>query len=262
MSKLIHSKKVRADHEEFLDQLSTATSASLSAAAKDTDQLHLFKCATATHTIFRGLAEVYSSKLLHAMGGIARRVAVLAAVRQVGLLRFELRRLIECTAWFVYFMDHPVEAEEFCDNPGGVFADFKQDPIAAGAHGPASFYRAYVTALLSGDPSGIGADAASELVRLYAALSSEVHPASIVVQPSATLSLASDRYDGVVAKQMAFETRQVMSACALVLFAAMPEGLSRLDAIDREWFDWLVGATIAKKIRGERFGVQRYRTGV
>ena len=256
----MHNKKIAADYEEFLDQVRIATNAHLNSAHADPDLKHVFKCTMAAHTVLRSFALRRCEKLFNAAAGIARRVAILSISRQLSLLRVELRRLIECINWFVYFADHPLEEALFLSDPGRVVDDMKDDPIAAGAYGLPAFYRAYMKSVMKREPSGIGSKAASELASAYAELSMEVHPAYGVASPSATLALAADRYDTKLASKMRIEAKRVFTHAVAAAAACDPLLLSKLDAIDREWFDWLVGQNWAQIIRGTEFGLQRSST--
>lgn len=259
MGKLLHSKKLAADYEEFLDQIRISINAHVDSALGDANLKNVFKCTTATHTVLRSFASKHSSRLLTAGAGIARRVAILSVLRQLSLLRVELRRLIECVCWFVYFADHPREEALFLSAPGKTVEDAKDDPLAAGAHGVPAYYRAYMKSVMRNEPSGIGGKAAVELASAYAELSTEVYPAHGAVHPSGTLALAADRYDATAANRMRLVAKKVLSHAVAVVAACDPVLLSKLDAIDREWFDWLVGKDWARVIRGTEFGLQRSR---
>ncbi|MGA3007608.1 MAG: hypothetical protein ABSE59_06925 [Opitutaceae bacterium] len=154
-------------------------------------------------------------------------------------------------------MDHPLEHALFLTEPGKLVDNLLDDPLATGAHGLPSFYRAYAKSLMRTEKSGIGIAAAINLAVAYGALSAEVHPAIGAVHPSGTLALAADHYDRKVAARIREDVNGVFSNSIALVVACEPSLLSKLDAIDREWFDWLMGADWAKIIRGQEFGVMR-----
>lgn len=253
----IHSKKIAADFEEFLEQLRLTLNAYIDSTGGDSDQKAIFKYGTAADTSLRSFAAGTGNKFLTGASGIARRVAILAVMRHVSLMRVELRRLIECVHWYVYFSDHPVEEAQFLLDPGAVCHDARDDPLAAGAHGSPAYYRAYVKSLMRSEKSGIGKAAASDLAKAYAELSKEVHPALGVAHPSGTLALAADRYDNVVSAKMRTEAARILRSAIAIIVASDPRLLTKLDSNSRGWFDWLVTDDWAKLIREPGFGLDR-----
>lgn len=257
MGKLLHSAKIAKDYQDFLQQVQVSTNAYLGTALTDSDLKSVFKSTTAAHTVLRSFALKKSSKLLNASAGISRRIAILSVLRQINLLRIELRQLIECAMWFVYFRDHPIEEALFVSQPGRLFEDVREDPLSAGAYAGPAFYRAYAKSLMRSEQSKIGSQSVAILATAYAELSSDVHPAHGAVHPSGTLALAADHYDAKTAAKMRDDAKQVLGSTVALVAACDPSLLSRLDAIDREWFDWLVGSDWATLVRGGEFGFQR-----
>jgi hypothetical protein len=249
-----HGKKIRADHDEFLDDLATSLVAFVNHARSDSDLRGIFKLCTAAHTVLGAFDD--AQPLMSAAAGVARRIALLSMIRQLSLVRVELRRLIECVQWSVYFSEHPVEREVFEKNPGRGWAS-KPDalPIEAAASADIGMFFRYAKERLVADPSGLGVAAATTLHVEYGNISGDVHAARGAV--GGTLALAFDPYDGESAAATRDQIHRIFGPCVLLRVAADPRLLGRLDAINRDWFDWLVGKEAARTIRGEPFGIPR-----
>jgi hypothetical protein len=248
-----NSRKIRSDHGEFLDDLQTSLLAFVAHARSDTDLRGIFKLCTAAHTVLGAFAA--EEPLLAAASGVARRIAVLSMIRQLSLVRVELRRLVECVIWFVYFLEHPVERETFEKNPGrGWKARSDTPPIEAAASAEIGTFFRYAKERLAADPSKLGAKAASDLHTEYGNVSGDVHAARAAV--GGTLALAFDPYDAATAAATREQITRIAGPCVLLCAAAAPNLLGKLDAIDRSWFDWLVGSA-AKTIHSGPFGITR-----
>ncbi len=246
-----------AQYQEFVGDLKTSIDTFLDASRADPDLKGAFKSATAAYASFAAFGSDGNS-LLRAASGIARRSLVLAVVRQLSLARVELRRLIECTVWYVYFIDHPVEWADFLANPGRSWADRPQEPIAAAASANVGRFFAYAKERLArDDPSKIGKAAIDLLHTRYGNLSGEVHAAMGAVHPTGNLALAFDRYDSASVGKLRREMHQVFASSLVTCASINPILISRLGAVERGFFDWLVSAGIAKVVRGGTFGVSR-----
>lgn len=59
------------------------------------------------------------------------------------------------------------------------------------------------------------------------------------------------------------DQREVLAAGCIIVAAAKPESLSALPAVERAWFDWLIGAPLARTIRASSLGAaaRRHRRG-
>lgn len=250
------ARTLSAQYSDFVEDLRTTLASFLDAGRSDADIKAIFRSATAAHTVFSAFGDG-GQNLLLAAGGIARRCAVLAIGRQLSLARVELRRMIECVVWYVYFLDHPVEWVEFSARPGRGWGDRPQAPIAAAASAATGTFFAYAKERLQGDPSTLGKAAVDRLHVQFGNLSAEVHAAMGAVHPSGSLALAFDRYDRSRIAKLRREIQQVFSASVIVCAAVDRRLLAKLDAVGRAWFDWLVSAPPAKIIRGRPFGVPR-----
>jgi hypothetical protein len=227
----------------------------LAATLTDSHQRAIFKVCTAGFASLVALAQ--ESLLLRGAAGIARRCALLASIRQVSLIRVELRRLIECSVWDIYFCDHPTEYAEFRRQAGKSIIDDPKRPIASAACAPTRRFFAYAQERFDSDRSGLGRAAADAMYAAYGTLSAEVHASQGLLHPDASLALAFDRYDGKVAAALEKDIRTVITSVVTAGAAIDPRRLSALDGIERGWFDWLVGTSTARTIRGGTFGIPR-----
>lgn len=250
-----HSAKTNSDFSELLGDLGTFVDESIKAAANDSDLKGLFRLSTALHSSLNGFLIRDESRLLNAAAGIARRVTVLAVLHQVSLAKVELRRLIECTLWYVYFHEHPVEFEAFLREPSRSWDEKRDRPISSAASSPMSFYAAYAKERFENEPSGLGLRAVEVLRQEYGNLSGHVHAALGAMSDKGNLALPHDQWTKPVAGSLKDVVQQVFRSSIIAISASNPDLLGGLDAIPRSWFDWLVSED-AKAIRGSPFGIK------
>ena len=190
--------------------------------------------------------------LVRAAAGIARRLPLLLAVRQVSLAYVELRRFLEVVIWFPYFREHGLEWEEFLRTPLiGAIRD-PEKPIAQAAHQGVGWYLAYSKERFSRESSGLAAGAVEALSRLYPKLCAHVHAAYGATRGD--LSKPFDNCSSSAIGVFARLQRETLAAGCLTVAAARPDGMARLDAVERAWLDWLIGTARSKKLRSTAFG--------
>lgn len=251
-----HSSEIRKHHAEFVGELKITTASFLDRANADSDLLSAFKLATAFYCVVQTFGKAGNSKLLDAAAGLARRSAVLMSIRQTSLVKVELRRLVECTVWFAYFVDHPVEYEEFERNPSRGWSDDRdRGPIETVACSQIGFFLRYAQERV-GKGKPLEAAKAPERLRVeYGNLSRDVHGALGALNRNATFSQAHDPYDGAVAADLCGAVDRVLTDALLTIAMLRPEWIGKLPATERGWFDWLIGSENAKAVRGGSFGL-------
>lgn len=252
-----HSKVIQANFEEFLDQVTTSVIANIKSARIDSDVCNIFKVSLAAHTSLRAFSQKTGNPLLAAASGIARRCTTLIVVRQLSLTRVELRRFVECVFLYIFYLDHPLEWSIFSKNPSASGDFNRNEPLVSLAASSPALYRAFSKEILALDPTGIGSKSFEELATAHSNLSQEVHAGVGAVHPSGSLALAQDRYDKSTIAKLRNDVKLVLGNGLRAIASASPTLLNGLDAIDRAWFDWMVGNADAKTIRGTQFGVNR-----
>lgn len=251
------SRKIEAEHREFLRDLRTSLDSHIVHARSDASLRAIYKLFRTCHASITAFAKLPGSpteELVEAAAGCVRRSCMLSMIRQVSLTRLELRRMIECVFWDVYFIDHPVEFDYFRHHPERRTSDLDQ-PIAATASGPIGFFARYAAERMSAEATGIAKDAVSTLRSAYHDLSLDIHAAKGAM--SSSLVLAFDRYDNKIGERLRKLHKRVLRSVAILLAANEPRRMNHLSTMERGWFDWLVGTKDAKKIRGSDFGLVR-----
>jgi hypothetical protein len=250
-----HNHKISADYGDFLADLQNSLSEFIARSKDESAKRSIFKTCTAGHTSF--LAFGATNELLKASAGVIRRICMLACIRQYGLARVEMRRLVECVIWYVYFVDHPVEFAAFRGNPSRGWSERDDRPITASACAPISSFFRYAAERMETEPSGLGRASAQALHGQYGNLSASVHAGFGAVHPSGSLAMPFDTHVGSDVEALASDVNLIVADSACLVGATSPRLLALLDGIDRGWFDWLVGAGRAKTIRGTPFGLGR-----
>lgn len=252
-----HTSLIAAHHRELLDELRTTLEAFLEAAGDDGEQRSVYKLCTAAYTVLRAMSVPRDLRLLGGAAGAARRCAVLGTIRQISLARVELRRLIECSVWFAYFVDHPVEFAEFEANPSRGWDSDGARPIEAIARADIGFFFRYALDRMRAARAPRVVEAVSALKTAYREMSGEVHAALGALGASATLSQAHDPYDAKIAAHFREDVDRVLTSGTLLVASVDPRLLGHLPAVDRAWFDWLVGVDAAKEFRSDAIGIDR-----
>lgn len=250
---LPHSSIVAKHLSEFLDDLDEEVRKSIACLRNSANYRGVFKNSLAAYVILKVLGR-RELPLLKGATGITRRLPLLVACRQVSLAYVELRRFVELATWYPYFREHPVEWQELQENPERGFTRDADKPIVYCAHREISWYIAYARERFSEEPSGLAKEAIDALFKAHRNLSAHVHAVANTM-PGGFLK---DPFDSVAPNEIRnFQKiqRRVLSAGCILIAAAKPEKISKLEAVDRAWFDWLVGRASARKIRSEPFGL-------
>ncbi len=252
-----HSKQIETNHHVFLDDLETSLQGFLSHAKKNDALRSIFKTSTAAYATYRAFATkpAPTQLLMNAAAGSIRRTCALSMMRQHSLTQVELRRTIECALWDTYFLDHPVEWQHFCANPHQRADGRDETPIASAAGAPIGFYFRYASERMSTEPSGLLTNVLGSLKTSYGELSATVHAATGAI--STSMVMAFDPWTNAKGQALRLLCKRVLKAVVILSAATDPTRLGFLDAIDRGWFDWLIGAAASRAIRGARFGLSR-----
>lgn len=257
---------------DFLEDLRVTCVGNINSAFKDSDARGVFNTTYSASSILKECANNDTSALplLHAASGICRRCATLLVLKQISLVRVELRRFIECIFLYIYFLDHPLEWQVFCLDPSKSRTFDKDSPLSTTANALPSTYRAYAKELIEtaerqnvrGKPQKIkwkneGSKALGNLSNLYSNLSKEVHAGMGSVHPSGSLALTQDHYTKKIAAKIREELHLTLSSGVYSVIAANPKLLSSLGSSSRKSFDQLIGNDLKKTLSDQTFGVQR-----
>jgi hypothetical protein len=253
-SALPHSKAIAEQFNAFRDAVTSEIVDHSGHAATSAIYRGIFKNSLAAHAPLEHFRK-NDLPLLKSASGIARRIPMLLMCRQLSLAYVELRRFIEVVSWYPYFMEHPVEWEEFSAHPEvGVVRD-TADPIRFAAHREIAWHHAYIVSRFR-KIEWIG-EAVEMLIRDYAKSSAHVHAAIPALQGS--VALPFDQITDADLRSFQGEQRRVLAAGCLVVAAAKSGSLSKLPPAERAWFDWLVGAGRATQIRASSVGAAASR---
>ena len=190
--------------------------------------------------------------LLKTACGIVKRCPLLISTRQVQLAYVELRRLIEVATFYPYFFEHPVEWGEFSANPGEGYGSDRDRPISWCAHRELRWYANYIKERYSQDRSGLIAYAVDTNSECYSELSKYVHAAldHLTKKP---LTEAFDSVESDSLEKFSRMQRKVYCSSLIVAVAPRVEVVGKLNAVERDWFDWILGNARQMKIRGGEF---------
>ena len=245
------SGTINAQLKEFLEDALSAMTKSARSVPSESAFRAIYKNSLGTFTPLTKLAR-RQLPLLKTACGIVKRCPLLIATRQVQLGYVELRRLIEVITFYPYFFEHPVEWSEFSENPGEGYGTDRDKPISWCAHRELRWYANYARERYRHDKSGLTTYAIDTNSACYLELSKYVHAAldHLTKKP---LTEAFDSIDGASLERFASMQRKVYCSALILAVAPKPEGIGTLNAIERDWFDWLLGNARQMKIRGGEF---------
>lgn len=245
----------RSEYNEFIDDWKVAIVSFLEAANDNGEFKSIYKKGTATSKVLRVWAQdnQNNQELLNAAAGAAKRAIALVCIRQYSLLHVELRRFIECIAWYIYFADHSVEWNVFKGNPGRNWVEKKEKPIETAANASMNFYLRYLRERMLEEPSGLARSAVDTFRDEYGKLSLHIHGGTPAINGS--LALTYDREDKTQHREMRNRCYKVFKSGCIIVAALKVELLENLSATDRKYFDNLVSASTARKIREQPFGL-------
>lgn len=246
---LPHSSVITLQLNEFLDDMCEEMEVAAHDLRSCSEFRGIYKNSHAAHAVLRRLGHGQIG-LLRAAQGVCVRLPLLIACRQVTLSYVELRRLIELIVWFPYFREHAVEWREFSSNPGRGFVRDMEEPIAYCAHREFRWYLAYIRERFSELESKLVQESADALNVEYANSSAFVHGGMSGAHGVQTLEML----DTDTMARFRTAQRRVLSGACILIVAARPDALAKLNAVERAWFDWLIGATHARSVRGCGFG--------
>lgn len=186
-------------------------------------------------------------RLIRSSAESARGLPVLVACRQIVDAYAELRRFIELVTWFPFFADHRVEWASFEAAPWQGYVRYDANPIAAAAHREISYYFAYVLEKSDCRPTSVLATSVADLQAGYALASRYVH-AGALVQGDAGGD-AFDHVDATVLRHLGDAQRSVYRAALVVIAWANPAAVHNFTAVERSWFDWLLGKKASNAAR-------------
>jgi hypothetical protein len=166
-----------------------------------------------------------------------------------------LRRFIELVIWFIFFSDHPVEWSELERTPEKGTVWSQEKPISFLAHRDFGWYVDYAKERLTDEPSGVTGSEIGILFRSYSEISSVVHAARNAFPPG-ELSAPFDSIEAAKLQRIQVSQRDIFRAGCICVVAVKPSLLTKLEAVERGWFDWLLGRSTARTIRSAPFGVR------
>ena len=250
---LPHSKQIAQELNQYLRDLQIECAAAAKSLPTSPSYRRIFKNSLACSAVLGSLAR-RELPLVRASRSIAARCSLLLACRQLSLAYVDLRRFIEMVVWVPYFREHRIQWAELLENPGQGFTRDPNFPISFCAHRELQWYVSYIKERLRKNPCAAIAGAVGVLSTAYCALSSHVHAAT-------SASSGGKRYaplDDVNEPRLrAYEhtQRAVLGSACIVIAGSCRNGLGKLDAVGRAWFDWLIGTGKAKQVRAESFGM-------
>ena len=247
-----HSAVIAEQLTDYLRDLEAELSRSVGSMSKSSTFRGIFQNSLRANAVLVALGRRELALVKHA-ADTARRLPLLVACRQVSLAYVELRRFLELVIAFPYFREHPIEWCRYLDEPTTGTVGATENPISFAAHRDRSWYVSYVRDRFRGETTGLVVEAADELASHYSELSAHVHVKANV----ASRSIGKPFDDVANSSLRAFQETQraVLSAGCVVVAGAKRRGITKLGAIDRAWFDWLIGKKDAKRLRSGAFGL-------
>lgn len=241
-----HVKDYLSDVSDILEQC-IRDSASTRAFAE------IYKVSLSADVALKGLSSNQQKPGLSAARGIVLRIPLLVAVGQSSVAKGELRRLVELVLWTVYFSDHNVEWTEFASKSQSGFGRDKSKPIAYAAHRELKHYLEYSQELVESEPSGLAAKGVAQINDVVRALNAAVHAGELAktrgVRPP------HDRISEQDLRSFTRIHRKTLASVCVLLAAYKRRKFNRLTAVQRAYFDWLVGPQTSKEIRKGPFGL-------
>lgn len=246
-----HSETIALHLNEYLqDALSTITR-SIGIVPTESAFRAIYKNSLGTFTPLTKISR-RRLPLLKTACGIVKRSPLLISIRQVQLAYVELRRLIEVITCYPYFVEHPIEWQAYSESPGKGYEAERDQPISWCAHRELRWYGSYVRERFSQDKSGLVAYATDTNNACYAELSKYVH-ATLDHLTKKPLTEAFDPIESGSLEQFAGVQRNVYRALLILAVAPKPAMIGTLNAVERDWFDWILGGPRQAKIRAGEF---------
>jgi hypothetical protein len=247
-----NSAEIRRQTDKYVRDALTLIRTSLTTVKASTAFSEIFHISLSADVVLSALDTPKLRPRLVSARSIVLRLPLLIAAGQESIAVVELRRFVELLLWTIYFTDHPVEWHEFKTTTGGGFAADSRKPIAYAAHRELSHYVEYVRELMSGEPSGLGVTAIDALRQASYNLNSAIHAGGLATSHNRTPP-ADDVSEQSLRKAATLQ-RKVFGNCCLLLAAYRTPRFNTLTAAGRAHFDWLIGATMRRKVRSGPFG--------
>ena len=249
-SALPHSSITAKQSEEYVSELQAEIVELSSKVSKFPEYRGLFKASTAAFSVLTACAH-HEHPLLEAAATIVRRQPMLCLCAQTGSAQSDVRRFLELIIWYVYFVDHPIEWQVFLEQPTG-YTRADDRPILYCARRNFQWYMDYARERFSKDASLACGPAIESLANGWKDCSRFVHAG--VREKGSDLQPPFEMPTQATVRQFQSQCRDAFASGCLLLSAVYPPQLSSLTAVDRAWFDWLVGPTASKAIRSGEVG--------
>lgn len=241
-----HSSVTHTQMIEYLDDLVSELTRSANTLKQSKEFKAIYKNSLGCYLSLKLLSRK-QLPLVRSAAELARRLPVLVASRQAVQAIAELRRFIELITWWPYFAEHAVEWEHFATNPWLGYVKYDSNPIAFAAHREISYYFAYVTERAGCGSASVLGGAVSDLQGGYRETSKFVHAGGLA-DPDAQLAAFDDLTPDLL-RQFATLQKSVLRAGVIIAAWINLSAVHRMPAVERSWFDWLVGKNATNAIR-------------
>lgn len=239
---------------DYLSDSKSIVEECITATASAPQFQEIFRASLATESVLAGLGTPNLKPSLAPARNIVLRVPMLTAVGQAAIAKAELRRFLELLFWTIYFTDHLVEWAEFKNESNAGFARDQRRPITYAAHRELAFYVDYARERMEAELSGLGTPALDELKQANHQLNAAVHAGGLA--KAKRKSAPFENPDSKLLQGFGKLQRTVFANACILLAAYRPEQFGRLSAMARAQFDWLIGASLRKKVRSGPFGLR------
>jgi len=246
-----HSALLQANLKAYLSEAIKGANRVSRRLSSETEYVGVFRNSIAAYSVLAKLSRGSRVSLLNTAASTVRRCPLLLAFGQISLARMELRRFLESASRFPYFLEHPVEWHRVLSDPEVGTARDDSDPIGWCAAREQRWYVNYIKERFP-DSSGLIKWSVETYLRLYKDMSTDIHvtkDASLRLQIADAIELPASKE----IKQFRESQRAAYKAGLLTALAVKPKTLNRLTAIERAWFDWILGATDSKLVSGGLF---------
>lgn len=197
--------------------------------------------------------------LLADLVNIAARVPILVLLRQYRAVKIELRRFLETSLRYVYFLEHPVEFASYEDSPGTGYDTKENSPIAYCSSRSFQWYRRYTIERFSRANLEHVTRALQKIEEQYSHFSRAAHvgPHNDLGKPEST----AEPLDAAYVSELAGFAQDSFSSSLTIILSIGDINRDALDAEQMAHLKWLLGGEQAKRFEGDpRFeGIVRHR---
>ena len=246
-----HSALVQANLMSYLDDARKGTNKVSRKLSSQSEFVGVFRNSIAAYSVLTKFSRGSRVSLLNTAASTVRRCPLLVAFGQISLARMEVRRFVESVSRFPYFLEHPVEWNRVLSDPEVGTARDDSDPIGWCAARDQRWYVNYIKVRFP-DKSGLIKASIDAYLRLYKEMSTDIH---VTKDASQNLQIADaiEIPKPTELKEFRESQRAAYKAGLITALAANPKQLNKLTAIERSWFDWLLGAIDSKSVSGGTF---------